>query len=66
MTNETKDVLTRAAHQAAEAGVELDEFMRAAWSAYVDARPGLRARIEHSQTVARLAAMRERGLVGSA
>jgi hypothetical protein len=68
MTNETntKDVLTRAAHLAAEAGVELDEFMRAAWSAYVDARPGLRDEIATAKTVARLEQLRERGLIPSA
>jgi hypothetical protein len=48
--------------QAADvADVDLDAFMHAAWAAYVDARPGLRERLEELRLTAQLEALRERG-----
>lgn len=59
-------LLTQAAHLATRAGVPLDEFMRAAWSAFVDSLPGLRQRIETEQLIAQLETLRARGAVGQA
>ncbi len=61
-----QDALTHAAHVATRAGVTLDEFMRAAWSAFVDSRPGLRQRIETEQLISQLETLRARGAVGRA
>ena len=59
-------LLGRAGELAAKTGVELDAWMRAAWSAYVDARPGLREHLEDMQLVAQLTALRESGRLGQA
>jgi hypothetical protein len=68
MTQEVtfNELLAQAAKLASEAGCDLDGFMKAAWSSYVDATPGLRERIELQSTMAQLAMLRERGLVASA
>jgi hypothetical protein len=60
------ELLTRAAKLSAKHGVEVDPFMRGAWSAYVDVRPGLRAYLEDQQLKAQLEQMRESGRIGSA
>ncbi|MBX3161810.1 MAG: hypothetical protein KF773_37960 [Deltaproteobacteria bacterium] len=59
-------LLARAAAMAVEHGVENDAFLRGAFAAYLDARPGLREELEHQQMVAELAALREAGRVASA
>lgn len=59
-------LLGRAGELAAKMGVELDAWMRAAWSAYVDARPGLREHLEDMQLIAQLTALRESGRIGQA
>lgn len=59
-------LLEQAAQLAAANGVEGDAFKRAAWSAYLDARPGLRQQLEDRQLRAQLRKLRKRGLVGSA
>lgn len=53
--------LAHAAAIAHQAGVDLDGWMRAAWSAYVDARPGLRQHLEDLRLQAELAALRDKG-----
>lgn len=60
------EALEEAARLAAAADLPLDEFMRAAWSAYVDGRPGLRQRLETEQLLGQLAELRQRGQVGQA
>ena len=60
------DLLEQAASTAAEAGIDLDDFVRAAWSAYVDGQPGLRAQLEEAQVMAHIDQLRRRGLVGEA
>ncbi len=60
------ELLTRAAKLSAKHGVEIDPFMRGAWSAYVDVRPGLRAYLEDMQLKAQLEQMRESGRIGTA
>jgi len=57
-------LLIRAAEAAAAAGVDLDGFVQAAWSAYVDAHPGLRAQLEDQHLLRHIADLRRRGLVG--
>jgi hypothetical protein len=60
------ELLAEAARVSAERGVDLESFMKAAWSAYMDARPGLREHLETMQTVAQLTEMRRLGRVGQA
>ncbi len=64
--NELAELLRRAAQLAAERGVELDTYMNAAWSTYVDARPGLREQLEQARLTAELAGLRKLGKVGQA
>jgi hypothetical protein len=59
-------LLEQAAQLAAANGVEGDAFKHAAWSAYLDARPGLRQELEDRQLRAQLRKLRKRGLVGLA
>lgn len=63
---ELADALDRAAQLAAANGVEGDMFKRAAWEAYLNARPGLRQALEDKQLKAQLRKLRKRGLVGQA
>jgi hypothetical protein len=63
---EIADLLERAAQLAAANGIEGDAFKRAAWNAYLDARPGLRQQLEDKHLRAQLRKLRKRGLVGSA
>lgn len=58
--------LEAAALEAALAGTSLDEFMQRAWSAYVDARPGLREHLADAQLVQQIQELRAAGKVGSA
>ncbi len=60
------ELLTRAAKISASHGVEVDPFLRGAWSAYVDVRPGLRAYLEDMQLKAQLEQLRESGRIGTA
>jgi len=59
-------LLAKAAQLAAAHGLEGDVFKRAAWDAYLDARPGLRQELEDKQLKAQLRKLRKLGLVGSA
>jgi hypothetical protein len=63
---ELDTLLARAAELAAKNDLDLDEFVRAAWSAFVDARPGLRQQLEDKQLRSELRKLRKRGLVGTA
>lgn len=63
---ELVSLLERAAQVAAANGIEGDVFKRAAWNAYLDAKPGLRQRLEDKQLRSHLRKLRKRGLVGSA
>ncbi|MBE7453970.1 MAG: hypothetical protein HS111_35530 [Kofleriaceae bacterium] len=53
-----QDILAQAA---GAAEVDLDAFMHAAWTAYVDARPGLRQHLEEMKLHLQLEALREQG-----
>jgi hypothetical protein len=47
---------------AAEAtDVDVDTFVRLAWSAYLEARPGMKERLEEAHLRAQLEAMRQAG-----
>lgn len=63
---ELADLLERAAQIAAANGIEGDVFKRAAWNAYLDARPGLRQQLEDKQLKAQLRKLRKQGLIGQA
>ncbi len=58
--------LASAAEVATNSGVSLDEFMRMAWSAYVDSRPGLREHLADAQLVQQIMELRSQGKVGQA
>ena len=59
-------LLHRAATLAAERGLDSDVFMQAAWAACLDARPGLREKLEDKQLRKELRRLRKRGLVATA
>lgn len=63
---EVSALLDKAAQIAAANGLDGDVFKRAAWNAYLDARPGLRQELEDKQLRAQLRKLRKRGLVGEA
>ena len=63
---EVGDLLVRAAQACSEHGVDLDAFMRSAWSAYVEARPGLKEHLEDLQLRNQLDELRKSGKVGTA
>ena len=63
---QVRDLLGRAAAVCAENEVDLDAFMRTAWNAYVEARPGLREYLEEMHLRAQLEAVRQNGRMGEA
>lgn len=63
---ELSTLLGRAADLAASMGLDLDAWMRSAWSSYVDARPGLREHLADMQLIEDLEALRKNGRIGQA
>lgn len=63
---EVGDLLARAADICVEHGLDVDTFMRGAWTAYVDSRPGLRDYIEEMQLRSQLDELRKLGRMGEA
>jgi hypothetical protein len=63
---EVGQLLTQAAELCVEHGVDLDGFMRSAWSAYVESRPGMRDYLEEMQLRDQLAELRKLGHMGQA
>ncbi len=63
---ELSELLKRAGVLAVSLGIELDAWMQDAWSAYVDARPGLREQLQDMQLIAQLAQLRQSGRIGNA
>ncbi len=61
-----EELLTRAASLCAENGVDLDDWMKTTWSAYVEARPGLRAHLEEMHLLGQLDELRKGGRMGEA
>jgi hypothetical protein len=58
--------LTKAAALCVEHGVEVESFMKTAWSAYVEARPGMREHLEEMQLRDQLEEIRQAGRMGQA
>ena len=61
-----EQVFEQAAQISVEKDVDLEEFMSAAWEAYVDARPGYRDHLELQHTIERLAELRRAGKLAEA
>ena len=66
LSGELATLLSRAGALAASMGISLDAWMKDAWSAYVDARPGLREHLEDMQLIAQLNELRQNGRIGQA
>lgn len=60
------EVFEKAARISVEKDVDLEDFMTAAWEAYVDARPGYRDHLEFKHTLERLDELRREGKIGLA
>jgi hypothetical protein len=63
---EVAHLLSRAAELCVEHGIDVDAFMRDAWSAYVDTRPGMREHLEEMQLRKQLEELRKAGRVADA
>lgn len=63
---EVGDLLAQAAILCVEHGLDVDTFMKGAWSAYVEARPGLRDYIEEMQLRNQLEELRKLDRIGKA
>jgi hypothetical protein len=63
---EVGQFLTHAAELCVQHGVDLDTFMKGAWSAYVEARPGMRDYLEEVQLRNQLDEIRKSGGMGEA
>jgi hypothetical protein len=59
----TRDLLAGAARASVFDEISLDDFMRAAWLAYTEARPGLRAYLEEQAVRHQLDELREKGQI---
>jgi hypothetical protein len=63
---EVGQLLAQAAKLCVEHGVELDNFMKGAWSAYIESRPGMRDYLEEMHLIEQLDEARKAGRVGEA
>jgi hypothetical protein len=63
---EVGDLLAQAAILCVAHGLDVDTFMKGAWSAYVEARPGLKDYIEEMQLRTQLEEIRKLGRMGEA
>jgi len=63
---ELSELLTRAAELSVEHGIDVDPFVRGAYSAYLDARPGLKEHLEEMQLRAQLDELRKDGRIALA
>jgi hypothetical protein len=59
-------LLTQAAALCVEQGVDVEAFMKGAWSAYVETRPGMRDYLEEMQLRDQLEEIRKLGRMGQA
>ena len=64
--SEVGDLLAQAAILCVANGLDVDTFMKGAWSAYVEARPGLKDYIEEMQLRNQLEEIRKLGRMGEA
>ena len=65
-TSQLEELLAQAAELGARHGVDADAFMKGAWSAYIDARPGLREQLEEMHLKNQLEELRKQGRIGGA
>lgn len=63
---EVGDLLAQAAMLCVQHGLDVDTFMKGAWSAYIEARPGLRDYLEEMQLRNQLEEIRKLGRMGEA
>jgi hypothetical protein len=63
---EVGELLAQAAELCVEHGLDVDTFMRGAWSAYIEARPGLRDYLEEMQLRSQLEEIRKLGRMAEA
>lgn len=63
---EVGDLLAQAAQLCVENGLDVDTFLKGAWSAYIEARPGLRDYLEEMQIRNQLDELRKLGRIGEA
>jgi len=59
-------LLTKAAALCVEHDIEVESFMKTAWSAYLEARPGMRDYLEEMQLRTQLEEIRLAGRMGQA
>ena len=59
-------LLSQAAALCVQQGVDVESFMKNAWSAYVEARPGMRDYLEEMQLRDQLDEIRKAGRMGEA
>jgi hypothetical protein len=64
--SEVSELLARAAQLCVDNDVEMDPFVRGAYAAYLEARPGMREYLEEQQLKAALEEMRTAGRIASA
>jgi len=62
----TRDQLAGAARASLDDRLTLDDFMKAAWAAYTEARPGLKEYLEDQAMLRQLDQLRARGQVARA
>jgi hypothetical protein len=63
---EVSQLLSHAAELCVQHGLDVDSFMKGAWSAYVESRPGLREHLEELQLREQLDELRRLGRLGEA
>jgi hypothetical protein len=64
--SEVGDLLAQAAILCIAHGLDVDTFMKGAWSAYIEARPGLKNRLEEIKLRNQLDEIRRNGRMGLA
>jgi len=64
--HEVSELLARAARLCVDHDVDMDPFVRGAYSAYLEARPGMREWLEEQQLKAALDEMRRGGRIANA
>lgn len=60
------DLLAQAAARCVEQGLDLEAFLQGAWTAYLEARPGLREHLEELRLRQQLEEIREAGRMAQA
>ena len=64
--SEVGDLLAQAAILCIAHDLDVDTFMKGAWSAYIEARPGLKDRLEEIKLRTQLDEIRKQGRMGMA